>query len=98
MSERETLVLGKCSICSIIKTHSYNSDMFSLTNAGRSYVRFQLVLECWKEEPCDRPTFDQATKSLEKMMMKGTPYMDFELLDESKEYYKEKLFDEDVTI
>ena len=61
------------------------------------FVRFQLVLECWKEEPSERPTFDQATKALETMLMEGTPYMDFELLDESKEYYSEKLSEDDDT-
>ena len=55
------------------------------------------MLDCWKEDPNLRPTFDQATKALEEMMMEGTPYLDFELLDESKEYYTEKLSEDDAT-
>jgi len=61
------------------------------------FNRFQLVLECWNEDPSERPTFDQATKSLESMMMEDTPYFDPELVDESKAYYNEKLSEEDDT-
>ena len=60
------------------------------------FNRFQLVLECWKEDPSERPTFDQATKSLERMMVEDTPYFDPELVDESKAYYNE-VFEEDDT-
>ena len=60
------------------------------------FNRFQLVLECWKEDPSERPTFDQATKSLERMMVEDTPYFDPELVDESKAYYNE-VFEEDGT-
>lgn len=52
-------------------------------------LRFQLVLDCWKEDPRKRPTFDQATKILEKMMMVGNTYLNLDLVDESKAYYKE---------
>jgi len=61
------------------------------------FNRFQLVLECWKEDPSERPTFDKATKSLETMMTEDTPYFDPELVDESKAYYSEKLSEEDTT-
>ena len=44
-------------------------------------------MECWKEKPNERPTFAQVTTSLEKMLMKDTPYFDPGLLDESKAYY-----------
>ena len=54
-----------------------------------SFDRFQLISDCWNEEPRERPTFDHATKSLEKMMMQDTPYLDFDLLDDSKDYYNE---------
>ncbi|XP_078379572.1 uncharacterized protein LOC144662599 isoform X1 [Oculina patagonica] len=60
---------------------------------------YQLVLDCWKDEPSERPTFESATRSLEQMMQEDTPYLDFESLDESKAYYcNEKLSDEDVTV
>ena len=44
-------------------------------------------MECWKEKPSERPTFDQVTTLLETMLMKDTPYFDPGLLDESKAYY-----------
>ena len=62
-----------------------------------SFDRFQLLLECWNEDPSARPTFDLAAKSLEKMIMKGTPYLDLDLLDESKAYYCEKPLEESDT-
>ena len=54
-----------------------------------TFVRFQLMLDCWNENPTERPTFDQVTKLLEKMLMKDTPYFEPEKLDESKAYYSE---------
>ena len=47
------------------------------------------MLECWKEKPSERPTFDQVTKSMEQMLTVDTPYFDPNLLDESKAYYNE---------
>ncbi|XP_078379589.1 uncharacterized protein LOC144662599 isoform X2 [Oculina patagonica] len=60
---------------------------------------YQLVLDCWKDEPSERPTFESATRSLEQMMQEDTPYLDFESLDESKAYYvNANPSDEDVTV
>lgn len=57
------------------------------------------MLNCWKDEPSERPTFEIVTRSLEEMIQKDTPYLDFESLDESKPYYcNEKLSDEDVMV
>ena len=47
------------------------------------------MLDCWEEKPSERPTFDQVTKIIEKLLMKDTPYFDPESLDESKIYYDE---------
>ena len=57
------------------------------------------MLNCWKEDPSERPTFESVTRSLEEMMQEDTPYLDFESLDESKPYYccSEKLSEDDVT-
>ena len=59
-----------------------------LYNVMLWFVRFQLMLDCWKETPSERPTFDQVTKLLEKLLMKDTPYFEPDLLDESKTYYE----------
>ena len=63
------------------------------------FLRYQLMLDCWKEEPNERPTFENTTRLLEEMMQEDTPYLDFESLDESKEYYcsLEKPSDDEVT-
>ena len=45
------------------------------------------MLECWNENPNERPTFDEVTKLLEEMLMKDTPYFQPALLNESKAYY-----------
>ena len=58
------------------------------------------MLECWNENPSERPTFDEVTKLLEEMLMKDTPYFQPGLLDESKAYYNmppEEDADEDQT-
>jgi len=81
-----------------------NKELYNLLKTGYRMEKpdtcsdelFQLVLECWKEDPSERPTFDQATKSLERMMVEDTPYFDPELVDESKAYYNE-VFEEDDT-
>ena len=54
------------------------------------------MLECWNEKPSERPTFDQVTKLLEKMLMKDTPYFEPELLDESKACYE--MLEEDAVV
>ena len=46
-----------------------------------------MMLDCWKEEPDERPTFKQLIVQLEQMMTTDTPYFDFEKLDESEAYY-----------
>ena len=43
--------------------------------------------ECWLENPFDRPTFTLIRERLEEMMQKDNPYLDFSVLDESRDYY-----------
>ncbi|XP_078379553.1 uncharacterized protein LOC144662584 [Oculina patagonica] len=83
-----------------------NKELYNLLKTGYRMEKpdtcsdklYQLVLDCWKDEPSERPTFESATRSLEQMMLEDTPYLDFESLDESKAYYcNEKLSDDDVT-
>lgn len=51
------------------------------------FIRYSLMLDCWQEDPKRRPTFEQIVGSLEVMMMRDTPYFDFNQLDESHTYY-----------
>ena len=34
------------------------------------------MLDCWKEDPNERPSFDQLLSRMETMMTKDTPYLD----------------------
>lgn len=58
------------------------------------------MLNCWKEDPNERPAFESVTKLLEEMMLEDTPYLDLETLDESKSYYccEQLSDDDDVTV
>ena len=45
------------------------------------------MLECWRDDPHERPTFAELIKTLENMMTVDTPYFDPNQLDESEPYY-----------
>lgn len=48
---------------------------------------YDMMVECWLENPFDRPTFTLIRERLEEMMQKDNPYLDFSVLDESRDYY-----------
>ena len=41
------------------------------------------MLDCWKEEPDERPSFEQLIPKLEKMLKKDSPYFDWDGDNES---------------
>ena len=41
------------------------------------------MLDCWQDDPSKRPTFEHIVELLEVLMMRDTPYFDFNQLDES---------------
>ena len=45
------------------------------------------MMDCWKDDPNQRPSFSQLIPILEEMMTVDTPYYEFTLLDESQAYY-----------
>ncbi|KAL9987755.1 hypothetical protein ACROYT_G002111 [Oculina patagonica] len=51
---------------------------------------YSVMLDCWKEDPDERPSFEQVISTLETMMTADTPYHDFGKLDESKTCYSER--------
>lgn len=55
------------------------------------------MLECWKEDPCERPTFRDVIKTLEEIMTKDTPYYDFDKLDENDACYEQFISDSSDT-
>lgn len=44
---------------------------------------YELMLDCWKEEPDERPSFEQLIPKLEKMLKKDNPYFDWDGDNES---------------
>ena len=52
-----------------------------------------MMLDCWKENPDERPSFEQLKTTLETMMTVDTPYYDFNKHDETKAYYNEAYSD-----
>ena len=61
--------------------------MVNLLNRVFTLNRYTLMLDCWKEDPDERPTFAQLIATLEEMMTTDTPYYDFNLVDEKEPYY-----------
>ena len=53
------------------------------------FNRYRLMIDCWKEDPNERPSFVQLIPILEKMMTEDTPYYYFRLLDQSQLCYRE---------
>ena len=51
--------------------------------------RYKLMMECWKEDPNERPSFSQLIPILEEMMTEDTPYYCFKLLDRNEPCYRE---------
>ena len=52
-------------------------------------ISYALMLDCWKEAPDERPSFEQLVSTLETLMRAGTPYYDFDKLDETNACYSE---------
>ena len=62
--------------------NSAMADCYLLT-----HDRYELMTECWKEDPSTRPSFSELIDRLEVMMTKDVPYCDLSKHDESREYY-----------
>ena len=61
--------------------------MQNLSKTLFSLNRYKLMMDCWKDDPNERPSFSQLILILEEMMTVDTPYYDFTLLDESQACY-----------
>lgn len=73
-----------------------NRELLSLLKGGYRMGKpdtcseeiYDLMTKCWMESPSERPTFTKIREDLEIMMQKDNPYLDFDVLDESRDYYK----------
>ncbi|PFX14744.1 Vascular endothelial growth factor receptor 2 [Stylophora pistillata] len=48
---------------------------------------YEVMMDCWRENPDQRPGFTQLRNRFESMMQKDNPYMDFSAVDETSAYY-----------
>ena len=46
------------------------------------------MTDCWKQNPDERPSFRELVEMLESLMLQDVEYFDFNLLDETKDYYQ----------
>ena len=49
--------------------------------------RYELMIECWKEDPTTRPSFSELIDKLEVIMTRDVPYCDLNNYNESNPYY-----------
>ena len=45
-------------------------------------------MDCWKQDPDERPSFQELYERLEQNMLQNLEYLDFDKVDESKDYYQ----------
>ena len=45
------------------------------------------MMECWKQIPDERPSFQELVERLEQLMLQDVEYFDFNKVDETKDYY-----------
>ena len=46
------------------------------------------MMDCWKQNPDERPSFQELFENLEQLMLQEVEYFEFYNLDESKDYYQ----------
>ena len=51
-------------------------------------VSYAFMMECWKQNPDERPSFQGLVERLERTMTKQVEYLDLKQLDETKAYYQ----------
>ncbi|CAH3171312.1 unnamed protein product [Porites evermanni] len=49
---------------------------------------YSLMKDCWKQNPDERPSFPELVERLEQLVLQEVEYLDFNLLDETKDYYQ----------
>ena len=47
-----------------------------------------MMLDCWKQDRDERPSFQELLERLEQLMLQEVEYFDFNKVDESKDYYQ----------
>ena len=58
-----------------------SSFFFSIHN------RYELITECWNEDPYIRPSFYRLIEKMEAIMERDAPYLDVNKHNEARPYY-----------
>ena len=45
------------------------------------------MMECWKQNPDEKPSFQELVGRLEQLMLQNVEYFDFNKVNETKDYY-----------
>ncbi|XP_020605283.1 tyrosine-protein kinase receptor Tie-1-like [Orbicella faveolata] len=72
-----------------------NSELCRLLKTGYRMERpntccdevYELMCECWREDPSTRPSFSELIERLEVIMTRDVPYFDLNRHDESRPCY-----------
>ena len=48
------------------------------------------MTDCWKQDPDERPSFEELVERVEQMLLQEVEYFDLNKMDESKDYYREE--------
>ncbi|KAJ7371966.1 hypothetical protein OS493_021392 [Desmophyllum pertusum] len=48
---------------------------------------YSMMLDCWRQDRDERPSFQELVEKLEQLMLQEVEYIDFDKVDESKDYY-----------
>ena len=51
-------------------------------------LSYSLMLDCWKQVQDERPSFQELFERLEQLMLQEVEYLDFNKIDQSKDYYQ----------
>ena len=62
-------------------------NRLSLTANLLSSRSYSMILDCWRQDQDERPSFQELVERLEQLMLQEVEYFDFDKVDESKDYY-----------
>ncbi|CAH3115208.1 unnamed protein product, partial [Porites lobata] len=73
-----------------------NAEVMSLLRTGHRLEKpdlcsdnfYGFMMECWKQNPDERPSFQELVERLERTMTEQVEYLDLKQLDETKTYYQ----------
>ncbi|CAH3115182.1 unnamed protein product, partial [Porites lobata] len=73
-----------------------NAEVMSLLKTGHRLEKpdlcsdnfYAFMMECWKQNPDERPSFQELVERLERTMTEQVEYLDLKQLDETKTYYQ----------